>query len=208
MSLFENNASVNFCEKKFEYSPVIAEYHNSFSSLFYVLIGLMLLPTKLKTMGRWLCLVGIGAFLLHATLCQWAQMLDESAMLGLSFSALKQLKPSINNYFLIPTMIIYFIMNEYFFCFFSMFTTFQLLIVNYATIKINAQNKSCIVLYIISFIFATICWFLDQGCKFKFNKYLEPLQFHAWWHFFTSAAIGFGAMALLIPDKIDKEKLL
>jgi hypothetical protein len=206
MSKIFKNASVSFCENKFEYSDTIAEYHNSFSSLFYVLIGMMLLPTKLKHMGKWLCVVGIGAFLLHATLSQWAQILDESAMLGLSFSALKELNPRTKSYLLIPIMLIYWILNEFFLCFLSIFTIFQILIVINARKRINKKNKIWIILYITSFILGTTCWALDQGCKYKFNEFLEPLQLHAWWHFLTSSAIGFASIAFIMPVKIEKNK--
>ena len=87
----KSDASVSFCENKYMKTPFIAEYHNTISSSCYVFMGLLLIKNRHKTLGKWLCVVGIGAFLLHATLRKIPQMFDDGAMLGLSFNALNKL---------------------------------------------------------------------------------------------------------------------
>ena len=191
------DTSVSFCESKYNKYFWVAEYHNTISSLFYVMIGLILLYTRLKFLGRLLCCVGIGAMLLHATLRHWSQMGDEMSMLALSFYSLKELHPKTKGYLIYPILISYWLFNRYFVCFFLTFTGMQLLIVKYVKKKINKTNKKWIYLYLIFFIFGFICWLLDQLCKVKFTEILEPWQFHAWWHFFTASAMGFGFIALL-----------
>jgi len=192
------DTSVSFCENKYSRYFWLAEYHNTISSLFYVVIGLiLLLYTRLKFIGKLLCSVGIGALLLHATLRHWSQMGDEMSMLALSFYSLKELRPRTNKYIIYPILISYWLFNRYFVCFFLTFTGMQLLIAKHARKKINKKNKKWIYLYLIFFIVGFVCWLLDQLCKVKFTKILEPWQFHAWWHFFTASAMGYGYIGLL-----------
>jgi len=135
--------------------------------------------------------------LLHATLRHWSQMGDEMSMLALSFYSLKELRPRTNEYIIYPLLISYLVFNRYFICFFMTFAGMQLLIAKYARNKINRSNKKWIGLYFVCFISGLICWLLDQLCKTKAGGILEPFQFHAWWHFFTASAMGFGYMALV-----------
>lgn len=192
-----SDTSVSFCENKYSKIFWIAEYYNTISSLFYVMIGLALSYTRLRFIGQLLCCVGIGAMLLHATLRHWSQMGDEMSMLALSFYSLKDLRPQTNKYIIYPLLISYCLFNRFFICFFLTFTGLQLLILKHARKKMNKKNEKWINCYIISFLCGLICWFLDQLCKFKFTETLEPYQLHAWWHFFTATAMGFGYMALL-----------
>ena len=191
-----HDASVSFCENKYERYYWIAEYHNTISSVCYIVVGLLIMQTRLKFIGQLLCGVGIGAGLLHATLRHWAQMGDEMAMLTMSFYTLKELRPRTSKYLLYPMLISYCLFSRYFIVFFLTFTGLQLLIAKYARRKINIKNKKWILLYFISFISGLICWFADQFCKTSRGSMLEPYQLHAWWHLFTASAIGFGFIAL------------
>ena len=190
------DASVSFCENKYVKYYWIAEYHNTISSFCYIFVGLMMMRTRLKFLGQLLCGVGIGAALLHATLRHWAQLGDEISMLILSFYTLKELRPSTSKYILYPLLISYCLFSQYFAIFFLTFTGLQLLIAKYARKKINMKNKKYIFLYFFSFITGTFCWLLDQFCRTKYGNRLEPFQLHAWWHFFTATAMGFGYYAL------------
>ena len=190
------DASVSFCENKYEKYYWIAEYHNTISSFCYILVGIMMMKTRLKFLGQLLCGVGVGAALLHATLRHWAQMGDEISMLTLSFYSLKELRPRTSRYIIYPLLISYCLFSRYFGIFFVTFTGLQLLIAKHARKKINIKNKKYILLYFISFIIGTFCWLLDQFCKTKYGGVLEPFQFHAWWHILTASAMGFGYYAL------------
>lgn len=193
----DSDASISFCENKYMKSPFIAEYHNTISSLCYVFMGLLLIKKRHRTLGKWLCAVGIGAFLLHATLRKWAQMFDEGAMLGLSFNILNKLNPNHGKPWLYLYLLSYVIFCDFFMFFFVMFSYLQILIVINVNKRMNNSNKKWIMLYITSFSMAILCWCFDQLCKIKFNDTLEPMQLHAWWHLFTSLAIGFGVMSIM-----------
>ena len=134
--------------------------------------------------------------LLHGTLRHWAQMGDEMSMLSLSFFTLKELRPRTSRYIIYPLLICYYMFSKYFIVFFLTFTGLQLLTAKYARKKINKKNKKWILLYFVSFISGLICWFFDQFCRTNYGAGLEPYQFHAWWHFFTSSAIAFVFVAL------------
>ena len=86
------DTSVHFCEDKYIHNHRIAEYYNTISSLYYIVIGLIFLNTRLSHLGKSLIAVGIGAFLLHMTLRYYAQMFDESAMLVISFDTIRHIK--------------------------------------------------------------------------------------------------------------------
>jgi hypothetical protein len=189
------NASVHFCENKYE-KYYIAEYYNTVSSLCYVMVGIAVMQTRLRFLGQLLCCVGFGAMLLHATLLHASQMGDEMSMLALGFYSLKELRPQTSKYLIYPLLITYCLFSKYFGVFFITFVGIQILTAKHAHGKINNKNRKWIILYFVSFISGTICWVLDQVCRTHFG-WLEQYQMHAWWHFFTAAATGFGYMAIL-----------
>lgn len=191
------DATINFCEDKYDKSYFIAEYYNTISAVFYMIIGLLtFFFTRLKFLGKILFFIGIGTMLLHATLRHWAQMCDEISLLVLSFYTLKELKSSISGYIIYPILIGYVIFSKFFFMFFFIFTTIQVLIAKNIKKLINDKNKIWINLYVISFIIGIICWGIDQLCNVAFSDSLKKFQFHAWWHLFTALAGGFGVLVL------------
>ena len=104
------DATVSFCENKYVKYDWIAEYHNTISSLCYVMVGLGIIKmTRFKFLGQLMCCVGVGAMLLHGTLRHWAQMGDEMSMLSLSFFTLKELRPRTSRYIIYPLLICYYI---------------------------------------------------------------------------------------------------
>ncbi|KAJ1837025.1 hypothetical protein LPJ73_007532 [Coemansia sp. RSA 2703] len=80
-------SSVDWCEKNYEWTPYIAEFFNSWSSLAMVLLGeacARMNPTgqfAYTLLGRAITAVGIGSWLFHATLKYPMQMMDELPML-------------------------------------------------------------------------------------------------------------------------------
>ncbi|KAF9366502.1 Alkaline ceramidase 3 [Mortierella sp. NVP85] len=82
-----NTASVDWCENNYVVSYYIAEFWNTISSLFIVLLGelgLYLCPTKerrFKVAFRTISIVGIGSTLFHGTLRHKMQLLDELPMI-------------------------------------------------------------------------------------------------------------------------------
>ncbi|KAJ1719499.1 hypothetical protein LPJ53_005748 [Coemansia erecta] len=80
-------SSVDWCEKNYEWTPYIAEFFNSWSSLAMVILGeacARMNPTGLRAytlLGRSITVVGVGSWLFHATLKYTMQMTDELPML-------------------------------------------------------------------------------------------------------------------------------
>ena len=83
----EPDALHSFCEAKYAYSAVFAEFHNSVSSLVYVLAGLFgawhCRACGWQVLAGWaaLILVGFGSALFHATLRFQFELCDEGPML-------------------------------------------------------------------------------------------------------------------------------
>ncbi|KAF9425467.1 Alkaline ceramidase 3 [Podila epigama] len=82
-----NTASVDWCENNYVVSYFIAEFWNTISSLFIILLGelgLYLCPTKelrFNVTFRTISIVGIGSTLFHGTLRHKMQLLDELPMI-------------------------------------------------------------------------------------------------------------------------------
>ncbi|KAJ2470577.1 alkaline ceramidase ydc1 [Coemansia sp. RSA 2322] len=80
-------SSMDWCEENYEWTPYIAEFFNSWSSLAMVLLGeacARMNPTgnpAFTLLGRSITVVGIGSWLFHATLKYSMQMTDELPML-------------------------------------------------------------------------------------------------------------------------------
>lgn len=191
------DTSVYFCEDKYVKNPRIAEYYNTMSSLYYVVIGLAFINTKISHLGKSLIVVGIGAFLLHMTLRFYAQMLDESAMLIISFDAVRHIKKNkISRWYLFPLLVLYVLLHNYFVYFFITFALFQIYVahIGLQITKPGSYQKIFIIGYIVLFSIGAACWLCDQFLC----DYVKPYQLHAWWHIFTSLAIGSGLLVFLI----------
>lgn len=82
-------AEINWCEPNYTQSHYIAEFQNSFSSLFITLGGLIGFywaykyrhPASLQVLALLIAVVGVGSFLFHQTLLFPMQLLDELPMM-------------------------------------------------------------------------------------------------------------------------------
>ncbi|KAJ1962710.1 alkaline ceramidase ydc1 [Dipsacomyces acuminosporus] len=80
-------SSMDWCEENYEWTPYIAEFFNSWSSLAMVILGeacAYMNPTGhpgYSLLSRSITVVGIGSWLFHATLKYSTQMTDELPML-------------------------------------------------------------------------------------------------------------------------------
>ena len=189
------DTSVHFCENKYEHVFWIAEFYNTISCLFYILVGLLLWKfQKQKTIGITIICIGIGSSVLHMTMRFYGQWLDEMSMLALSFYGIKKIKKSLSDYLLIPIFSLYYYFNEYFIYFFVFFAGSQLYLA-YESVKLlknrqySMKKKILIILYIQFFLMGVICWFFDQ----YYCEDLRSYNLHACWHLFTSlsALCGF-----------------
>lgn len=194
----EEDISVYFCEDKYEVYW-IAEYYNTLSSLSYVLIGLLFWNTNIAHLGYKLIVVGIGAFLLHMTLRHYAQLIDEGGMIVLSYDASRYINPMLPRFGVVILLMFYIMFNKSFVYFIILFTIMKLYIVRkmymrHRLIRRNVSREIYFVFYILLFILGLLCWLLDQFRCEQFKIY----QMHAWWHIFTSLAVGCGMMTLYL----------
>ena len=129
----QKDTTITFCEVPYKDSIYIAEYYNSISGLFYSLVGLYFLNTKLKNISYTLLILGLGTFTLHATQRWYGQWLDEISMLILSFYIIKEvrrvkLKKQTSELYLFPLIIPYFVFQKYFCYFFLVFSSYRIYI--------------------------------------------------------------------------------
>jgi len=191
------DTSVHFCEDKYTKHPRVAEYYNTISSLYYIVIGILFLNSRISHLGKSLIIVGIGAFLLHMTLRYYAQMLDEAAMLVISFDAVRHIKKNtISRWFLVPLLTLYVIFHNYFIYFFVIFALFQIYMahIGLQITRPGSYQKLFIIGYIILFSSGTACWLCDQFLCDYFKDY----QMHAWWHILTAMGIGSGFLVFVV----------
>ena len=186
------DTSVHFCEDKYINSPWIAEYFNTLTSICYIIVGIYFLNSRISPLGQSLILVGIGAFVLHMTLRVYAQMLADISMIVLSCDAVSHIRKS-SRWWSVPIIGLYFALHEYFVYFFIVFTMTQIYIAHNGLQITHGIKRWFIIGYITFFSIGTVCWLLDQfACE-----YVQEYQMHAFWHIFTSLAIGSGLSALI-----------
>ena len=81
-----SDATVNFCENKYDKYTLIAEYYNTISAFCYMVVGtLTILLTRLKLLGKILCFIGVGTMLLHATFTSLGTNMRRNVVVGIKF---------------------------------------------------------------------------------------------------------------------------
>lgn len=94
-------ALFSWCEPDYAVSPWVAEWHNTWSNLAFVAVGLATVasaktpPTSVLVPAGWLLvLVGLGSMAFHGLLTRWGQALDELAILWWEVALLWAFFPS------------------------------------------------------------------------------------------------------------------
>lgn len=92
----EHDAEFNWCEKDYDATEYIAEWHNTWTSVLYVVasvVSVLLHPRLYRDEPQYLLvqlsvfLTGLGSVLFHATLRYDMQLLDELPLFAISLSA-------------------------------------------------------------------------------------------------------------------------
>ena len=185
----EPDASIQFCEDKYIYSSWIAEYYNTLTALFYILVGLLFIRTKIAKIAWAVIGVGVGSVLLHGTLRCYGQWADEISMLCVSFTAFQYFHPTIKSFILPTLIIIYAFLHHYFIFFFTLFILMNIPLL-YITYK---RNNIYGRIYLFCFGMGFVCWCLDQCLC----DYVQDFYLHAWWHIWTAIGILFALLELL-----------
>jgi len=215
-------SSINFCEPDFFIFNFIAEFFNALSSCYIALCGLYGILYK-NTTNEWkiflmyflLFIIGIGSFLLHATL-QWIpQSMDEVPMMWLNLSILyvfvcaiiKKYNLCINSFYvqllfatfaLIQTILYYCYRNIYWVFLLNFGSTLCLIIYIFIYNIINNEPffKFKWQYPIKMFLLAGFLWIIDMiYCDLLLPYYINGLliipgiTFHVFWHIFISHSV-------------------
>ena len=187
-------SSINWCEFDFEYSTIIVESYNSWSSLLITLAGLIGISafSKTKHLAAILVGVGLGSFYFHTTLSLLGQLLDEGFIL-LEISATLHYLQSIRQIHISKkimgaielTIILVFIvapeLNRYVLLIYGVSAT---LFVRKHLKNVDDDTKELFDSAALIFIGAIGCWIVDQLCMPEFSN----IYLHAIWHGLVACA--------------------
>ena len=188
----EPDSSVSFCEEKYKEVFWIAEYYNTLSSFFYVVIGYIFINSRVSRLAKSVMAIGIGSMFLHGTLRFYGQWLDEMSMIVACFFGLHEISPRKKPLRYLPfVLLIYIHCYKYFIIFLVIFSCINIYLIVHSLNK-KWQNLN-IFLYAVLFILGTGCWFIDQ----LFCEYVQHLYLHAWWHVLTASAIFFALLHMV-----------
>ena len=186
----EPDVELQFCEDKYQ-TKYIAEYYNSISAISYIFVGFLLYLYNKKKEGIVVIILGIGTFIMHATLRYYGQWIDEISMIIVeSISIKKQKKIKYHNIYLCLIISLYFYFQSalYFVTIFFIL----LLYIGYLTKKKLKNGNKKIIIYTFLMCVSFTCWLFDQFlCGMVSN-----VNFHALWHVGTSLAIFSGFMSI------------
>lgn len=192
------DASVSFCEDKYNVLPYVAEYYNTMSAISYLIVGLILSNfKKLKKISNSILFLGVGTMLLHGTLRKYGQWVDECGMLSFSYDVIveyRRRKNKTTNFLYFICLIgSYFILVKFHF-FVLLFLGLQvyIFVLSNKTYK-NFREKVLIQAYGVVFVISMVFWFLDQF----YCSYTKTYQLHALWHVGTSLSILLGCLTLI-----------
>jgi len=192
------DASVSFCEDKYNVLPYVAEYYNTMSAISYLIVGLILKNfKKLNKISNSILFLGVGTMLLHGTLRKYGQWIDECGMLSFSYDVIveyRRRKNKTTNFLYFICLIgSYFILVKFHF-FVLLFLGLQvyIFVLSNKTYK-NFREKVLIQAYSVVFAISMVLWFLDQF----YCSYTKNYQLHALWHVGTSLSILLGCLTLI-----------
>ena len=184
-----SDSTIKFCEPDYETNIYIAEYYNTISAFFYIIIGIFVIRID-KNIAFSLFLLGITTGIFHMTMRKYGQVADEISMLILVFRIFQRIK-KISIYYLYLILSIYTISNDYFIIFMLGFTGllfylyYNVLVLNKYKYTIQKLNNVRTSFYLI--MAASICWIID----ICFCNYITILNFHSIWHILTALVIWY-----------------
>jgi hypothetical protein len=214
------SSSIDFCEHNYQY-PLIAEFHNVWSSLFIIFAGFVGLmynnPTcKLQYSIKYFLLmcVGVGSVCLHSSLHWFGQALDEISMLLLMVSLI---------YGNIYTHDIYgiYYFDEWYIAFSLFLVDFYLEFQTNYLVFLSTFVLLCSIAFYVNNItnfekdfyltcgiagIGTLFWLLDMMlCNLLHdNLYYGGATFHTMWHILISyACYKFITLQILIHCDVD-----
>ena len=192
------DASVHFCEDKYNVLPYVAEYYNTMSAISYLIVGLILRNfEKLKKISNSILFLGVGTMLLHGTLRKYGQWVDECGMLSFSYDVIVEYRRRKNKttnfmYFICLIGSYFMLVKFHFFVLLFLGLQVYIFVLSNKTYK-NFREKVLIQAYSVVFVISLVLWVLDQF----YCSYTKNYQFHALWHVGTSLSILLGCLTLI-----------
>lgn len=209
------SSSIDWCEPNYEWSYYVAEFFNTFSSLLFVVIGLIGYcyhnPISYLSLAfSWLSImiIGIGSTGFHMTLSRSTQMMDELPMIWSMFLLLyhslliyfpKGMAKYRNDLILLLCLLntistlIYLLSAEYYFIFVSVYVSITFFTIFFLVRAIQTRNK-----YLFSeqniarqLFKKAILYFLLAGIFWLVDLFICIPWFygHALWHLFISISV-------------------
>jgi hypothetical protein len=197
---------MKWCEPLYQYSEYIAEFWNSFSSLFFTMVSILtyydMKNRKLTFYNNKIVinlltlfsLIGPTSFLFHCTLNFYAQFLDELSVLLFLLYCTKNVHKIRNLNYIIYNILLFSI--SWFYPYLSPFFHISIayFLITYSIKKLKKETISYEIWCkgINYGLFSVLLWILDFVCI---------INTHLWWHIFVSFS-GYHFILVIIKEFI------
>jgi dihydroceramidase len=222
------SSNIVWCEEKFAYSRMIAEFWNTISNFPFILAGIYYLirsiglgvKLRYRLCYMLLILMGLGSATFHATLSWHGQLLDETPMMLLFGQAIWCIINNDHNDSdreRLTTLIILgsIVCGTTIYLFWNQFYVFHLLFGCLILAAILGTIRMCkripkarkpMLIALLTSVSAMIMWICDSvACEALRSRrqqigrvWGEVLQLHAWWHLISCVAIAWFITGLIV----------
>jgi len=205
----QSTAPIDWCEDNYSSSAYVAELHNTWTNIFYVVAGACVifkchslsLPLQYYACGLSIILTGVFSGLFHATLWYWMQRLDEIFENAILITMIHSDRPhafSVSSFHFIGSTLGIVYISQFLFCEIHLVASILLCLVKFKRIANSDKDISSHVSNAAMWTLLGFgCWLVDRlGCEFIVSNFPFNPQLHGWWHLFTSLALWDGFVAI------------
>ncbi|KAF0699797.1 Aste57867_9638 [Aphanomyces stellatus] len=219
-------STIDWCEPNYAVSHYIAEFWNTWSNLFFVLLGLYGLvrsiaqgfELRFHLIYLNVMVVGIGSAMFHGTLTYVSQQCDETPMIWstllwfyILYSPLWESCPTWIDHMIVTSLVVVGASFAILHSIYRFTTAFQLLfstlvvlclprLLYYYSHTTDARARALVVTYLVCIVLAAACWLVDyHQCHAPYNVYG-----HAWWHCFMSMNAYAGPLFMQFVRAVSK----
>jgi len=221
-------ATMLWCEEKYAYSVMIAEFWNTITDIPFVAIGLYYLfyCWRWKLKRRYLLcyffytIIGIGSFFFHATLRYEAQLFDELPMMlmaGQSIwcmvvnghsSKIRSIISAVIVYSLIAVGASVYLIYRNYWVFYGIFVAIMTVLVlgaiylSHTNPHVSSPMMKAFWVNLAAFGLWNIDVHLCSQLRFIRSCFVQPLdsilQLHGWWHLLTAIGLVWFVIGLIV----------
>ena len=198
---WNRDANIEWCEyllHPYEYSYYIAEFWNTLSSFFIVIIGYWEFHRNYfeKKLIIPLITTGIGSMIFHATQSYIGQIIDELSMVLIAFTLLNQLhKKNMNIIHYLQFMIfsIIYIRTLNFIFFMICFSILTILIMHkcYKITQCNKIYNDILIIGTVGFTISVLLFWIPEKIFCYQNSPIDVFHFHALWHLLSVVSLRY-----------------